>query len=261
MRRLKLVPAFVLILGSSLMAWGDDEPKKDAGANPRKADDGKTVLAEFVGKVKSVSEKDQSFNLEITYQYLAPRQSAVFLSPSPKVLSLARMQEHMVTAQQSIDRSRNPLQFLVRINHLQNLMAKAEAEMVLLRLPAGQLPFQMASASKEVEFQTPKDVQVRRVQLPEKKDENGKVQKYTSAELKELKGKNPDVPGYAAAFGDVKKGQTLKVSVALPADKDKDKEKDKDKSKSHPAPAKVEATRLVILHGDGKTDAAAANKK
>ena len=49
--------------------------------------------------------------------------------------------------------------------------------------------------------------------LPKVFDDEGKVKKYTEAELKELRGKKTNLPGYEGKVDDLKVGQTVKVTV------------------------------------------------
>ena len=43
----------------------------------------------------------------------------------------------------------------------------------------------------------------------------GAVRKYTAVELKELKGPNPDLPGYQGEFGELKAGQLVRGPLGL----------------------------------------------
>ena len=65
---------------------------------------------------------------------------------------------------------------------------------------------------------------------------------YTKAELKELKGKDADLPGYEATPDALKAGQMLKVTLARPKAEKKDADKqDADAKKGN------EVTLIVIV--------------
>ena len=100
---------------------------------------------------------------------------------------------------------------------------------------------------------------VRTYDLPPNYDEKGNVKKYTAAELKDLKGKDSNLPGYESSFDQLQTGQVLKVTLARtkePAksdkdnDKDEDKDKDKDLDKDKSADKKSEVT-LILIKSDG----------
>ena len=59
-------------------------------------------------------------------------------------------------------------------------------------------------------------------------DDEGKVKKYTPAEVTELRGKKLGLPGYEAKLDDLKVGQTVKVTLTrvFPPKKDDTKKED-----------------------------------
>src|SRR5215470_4755 len=60
---------------------------------------------------------------------------------------------------------------------------------------------------QDVELQAIDDVVVRTARPREQVDDKGKVKRLTRAELKELKGPDPKLPGYKAEFGDLQTEQ------------------------------------------------------
>jgi hypothetical protein len=60
------------------------------------------------------------------------------------------------------------------------------------------------------------EVIVRVLTPPLKFDEKGKPQKYTSQELQELKGPDPNLPGYTSSFDSVKRGSLVQIKVGPP---------------------------------------------
>jgi len=73
-------------------------------------------------------------------------------------------------------------------------------------------------------YQATDDSVVRLYQLP-KVDEAGLPKKYTPEELKDLKGDDPKLIGYKAIFGDLKEGQTVRLSLARMREDPKDSTK------------------------------------
>jgi hypothetical protein len=106
------------------------------------------------------------------------------------------------------------------------------------------------------------DVQVRVMQLPMQFDDKGKPKKYTSEEMKELRGPHANLPGYKSDYDSLRTGQVVTVSfrrfqsptTASTKEADKDKDKDK-KAASDPGPR----VGLIVILSDG--DAAAAARK
>jgi Leucine-rich repeat (LRR) protein len=81
---------------------------------------------------------------------------------------------------------------------------------------------------QDVPLQAAADVQVRSGQPPTLFDDKGNVRTPTAAELKEMKGPDPNVPGYKADFESLKSGQVVEVRLAradapgAPANRPKD---------------------------------------
>jgi len=73
---------------------------------------------------------------------------------------------------------------------------------------------QVRAAHRDLEIQLDDEVKVRSLKPPVLTDEDGKPRKPTSEELKELKGSDSKVPGYARDLRDLKKGQTVRVHLA-----------------------------------------------
>src|SRR5437588_7848100 len=103
---------------------------------------------------------------------------------------------------------KNPLQ---RAQKLQQLVAKAERYQVQAALNPGQNPFKVVVTHQKYDLDVPADAVIRSMQPPEAYDDKGNPKKYTAAELKELKGDNPKLPGYTADFNTLKMGQIVKV--------------------------------------------------
>src|SRR5262249_37754586 len=84
----------------------------------------------------------------------------------------------------------------------------------------------------DIEFQHRELVKVRTMILPEQFDEKGNIKKYTKEELKELKGKDKDLPGYESSLEKLEAGQVVTVTLAAysrPKPKPEDKPRPEDK--------------------------------
>ena len=66
---------------------------------------------------------------------------------------------------------------------------------------------------QDFEFDVDDDVAIRLQQPPPAFDDKGQPRKYTTAELKELKGPDANVPGYPADFTDLKPGRTVTLHL------------------------------------------------
>jgi hypothetical protein len=162
------------------------------------------------GKLVSVGGSDKSLSLRVDYQVL---------EPNPHAKGNATNLQHLLHEQQEILRTRNPLLQAVK-------MQQFEARLVNQETKALNNAFKVSREHKDFDLDSTANVVVRYRELPQEYDDKGNPKKYTAAELKELKGKNPDLPGYAADFDKLQPGQTVQVTLAKPkADKEKDKDK------------------------------------
>jgi hypothetical protein len=213
MRR-RFGPAGLLtVLLLALPASAADK-KKDPGAQATNPADYQALADAHTvtGKLLSVGGSDKSLSLRVEYQVLEPRPNAA--------KGQAHGMQHLLHEQQQIMRTRNPW---VRAQKLQQF----EIDVLRQESRAVNQAFKLVSEHKDFDLESTPDVKVRYLEPPAQYDDKGQLKKYTAAELKELKGKNPDLPGYEADFDKLAPGQTVRVTLARPkADKDKPKDKD-----------------------------------
>ncbi len=88
----------------------------------------------------------------------------------------------------------------------QQRMAQAEATI-----------YQVATTTKDVEWQATDDVKVRMLNPPPQFDDKGRVKKYTKKELRELKG-DDKLPGFPGEFSDIKQDQIIQVTLVKKKD-------------------------------------------
>ena len=110
-----------------------------------------------------------------------------------------------------------------------------------------------ALTPKQVKISVLDEVQVRAKLLPLAFDEKGNQRKLTKEEIKDLKGDDPKLPGYAASYSDLKAGQAVLIYFGrLKPATSKDGSKSDDSAKSASQswdPAGQLAARLVKVEG------------
>jgi hypothetical protein len=184
------------------------------------------------GKLLSVNPTDKTLSLRVDYPVLEP-------NPKGAKDNNKRVQ-HLLREQQAIMRTRNPL---VRALKLQQF----EVDVLNQQTQAVNKAFKVVNEHKEFDLTTTAKVVVRFLEPPVVYDDKGNLKKYTAAELKELKGKNPDLPGYTADFSNLQTGQTVRVTLVMPKPA-------KDKDKDAPDDKKPQVSMIVIVADAPMTD-------
>lgn len=195
-----LVPC--LLLSAPLANAQKKPPAKDKEPNSEKM----ISAGVLVGKVVAIYEDRRAMRLQVN----VPVQK---LNPG---------------ALQGVQQARLNLANARDINAMRN------AQMELARAQA--TLYTVENQSQEVELTAKDDVIVRTNRPREAFDEKGKIRKFTKAELKELKGDDPKLPGYKADYGDIAVEQVLQVTLVKkkgaaaprPVAKKKGKSKDED---------------------------------
>jgi hypothetical protein len=100
--------------------------------------------------------------------------------------------------------------------------------------------------TKDVDLQGDDKMKVRIAQPPTEYDDKGNAKKLTKAELKALKGPDPNLPGYSAEYEQLKTGQV--VTVYLPKQKQQTKTKTTTKTEdADEAPERPKAVMILIV--------------
>jgi hypothetical protein len=119
---------------------------------------------------------------------------------------------------------------------------------------------------KDIEFHAATDMVVRFRLPPVVYDDKGEQKKYSQLDLQEMRGSNPNVPGFQAKVTDLQPNQIIRVSLrqarAPSADKSTtvnstDKDKEKDKTKAAP---KMEAVMILVVIAEDLTPVSQDNK-
>jgi hypothetical protein len=247
-----LLPALLL----ALPTLADDKPDPKA---PVSSD--KLAPGEFAGKLKTTPGSDRGFTVTVEYQHLELKNPNQLPKNTPGLKNLNHDIQHVAKLQAQVGKAKKPQDQIKHLDELQNAVAKLQLQVVKLELNPQQI-FKVVTNKKDVDFRAAEDVKVRTVNPPVSYDEKGNVKKYTREELKELKGKDPNLPGYESSLDRLQTGQYVKVTLARPkepsrSDKDKDADKDTDKDKA--ADKKAEVTLILIKSDDG-TDGDTAKK-
>lgn len=224
------------VLCGCLLALPATAADKNNNADAKKGVDGGALApGYYTGKLVSVPGSDGAFTVNVETDHF---------QPNPNAAKQANQeQQQIVRLQTDLANARNPKEYNQRLQRLANELEKVQADALK---PNGKL----VKEYKEVDFRAADAVKVRVVDPPAKFDDKGNPVVYTKAELKELKGKDADLPGYEAAPDALKTGDTVKVTLSppQPAKKDADK-KGADVKKGN------EATVILILaEGDGGKD-------
>ncbi len=228
------------LLAALLLAWpavaaDKNKEKKEPQAPAATAQDYQALADAHTvtGKLLSVGGSDQSFSLRVEYQVLQPNPHAG--------RETSRGAQHLLREQREILRTRNPLLRAVKLQQLEARVLNQEAKAV-------NGAFKSVKEHKDFDLESTADVAVRYREPPVQYDDKGYLKKYTAAELQQMKGKNPDLPGYQASFSDLAPGQTVRVTLARPrADKDKGTADD----------AKPRASMIIIVADAPLSDAPA----
>ncbi len=270
MRPSALGAGFTLALLLALPAFADDKnpPAKVDPKAPVDAD--KLTPGEFTGKLKSTPGSDGNFTLTVEYQHLELKNPNQLPKNNAGSKTLSHDIQHVTKLQQQVANAKKPQDQVRRLQELQNAVAQLQLQVVKMELNPQQL-YKVVTDKKDVDFHASEDVKVRLLNLQMEYDDKGNLKKYTKEELKELKGKDVDLPGYEAAMDKLATGQKLTVTLAKhkePAKTDKDKEsnldkdKDKDTDKDKTADKKTEVTLILIVSEDTTTsDKAKPSKK
>ena len=214
--------------------------KNKNGDAKKGADGGAMVPGDYTGKLVSAPGSDGSFTVNVETDH--------FKQNPKEAQQVERDQQQLVRLQMDLANARNPREYNQRLQRLANELQKIKADALK---PNGKL----VKEYKEVDFHAAADVKVRTMEPPAKFDDKGNPVEYTKAQLKELKGKDAELPGYEAAPDALKVGDTVKVTLARPKPAKKDDANDGDVKKAN------EATVILIVSEDDGNDGGGKKKK
>jgi hypothetical protein len=251
----KLLSAMGLLLGLALLA-----PPDVAGQKEQKATwaDYKVLenYNQIEGVLKELEPSTRRMTLKAGYFYLVPNPHfrpdahATNAYASHNIRRLASNYRYWVGQYNAALRTVNPV---LRIRRLQVVAVNMNAiqlqyldlySKVLVLTELGPPPFLAKVAYKDIKAQATEDVVARRSNLPTEYDDKGNVKEFTVKEKKELRGTNPKVPGYKAAWEDVQVGQTVMLYPKLmKSSKKADPNEEADDAESDP---RVRVSMILI---------------
>ena len=200
MRRPGFWIALVSVLALALPALAADKDKKTKD-NAVDANTLANVLpAEVPGKLMTIPDAGSTFTVRIEYQEVDPKSNAqsqinkTQQKEQQELNRLAQLQQEALNARNPRDQARKLQLYQQELARLQQTASQA---------------VKVVAAHKDVNFETPEDVKVRSMTLPEVFDDKGAPKKYTKEEIDKLK--DPKLPGYATTVDQLKKGQTVKL--------------------------------------------------
>jgi hypothetical protein len=194
-----LVTLFTMANGTALL---DDDPvpsKKDKDA----------YAGVLTGKVTKRGKRNKDFTLRVEYYDLQPNSSYGGGSgQSGEIQSLIRQQQDLARLQADLMKTEKQSQKLAKLQHYSSKLNHGA-----MKTHAQHLPYKVVTRHESIDLQSASDVEVRTANPPPKFDDNGKAQKYTSSELRELKGPGK-AWGFPADWSHVHKGQLITVFLS-----------------------------------------------
>jgi hypothetical protein len=289
LRLLALGVLAVMVLSVSPLA-AQKAPKVD----PKKQINSDTMNpGEYTGKVLTTPTSSGDFVVRIEFQHPDPASMGKNYTNNRNISHqqnlLMQAQNQAMQAQQQMANARTPQQANSAQQHMNQAMMKMQQAQMNIQntLMQGQMKaaanVKMINDHVDIEFHQSPEMIVRTANPPQAFDEKGNPKKYTTEELKTLKGtKHPNLAGYEADISALQPNQVVKVTLAKrpatpkktdtakPAETtgkteapaapggDKEKPKDADPLKDTPLPnSKTWVTKIII---ESDPDSAVDNK-
>jgi hypothetical protein len=225
------------LLLACIIAWpltAVEDSKKDSGDSDPKPPPIKGKWNP-VGALSGLVKKQDGDKLTLIVEYPEIQQNP---SSTKATTAAQRQMQNFQNQLNAANRIKNPAQRLARIQQIQ---AQMQAAGMAQAMKAANV--KTVVKKKDVDVQLAHEIQVRVKNPPDNFDEKGQPKKYTSDELKKLKGPG-NLWGYPGPQDQIRPGATLQVflykkakSTTRPvpkgslAPKDKDEKKDGDKPK------------------------------
>jgi hypothetical protein len=230
---MKPLHSWILIVLASSPLWplfAADDP--DSATTKKEKD---VYSGELVGKVTKISKRSKGFTLRVEYLELVPNSGGRGGSGAPSDLqALVRQQQEWADLQTGLQKSKSQVQRLAKLQHY-----SAKFDHRRMKSHAQHLPYHLAVRHESIDLQPAAEIELRVSEPPPIFDDQGKPQKYTAAELRDLKGPGK-AWGYPANWSDLQKGQTIAVFLAKKKTRDTESEEGAKSSEvEHPLVAKI----------------------
>jgi hypothetical protein len=204
MQRRNLFAAAALGLALT-MPIGAADKDKDKPDPKDKAAEKMVTTGQVTGSLKVDGGSQKYITVTVNLSYVVPNAQGA--------LQAMQRQQQLLQYQREVMAARSPQQRQQALIQLYRALAQ------------GQNAVHVQQMNKDLDFQAADDMKVRIMYPPPAFDEKGNLKKYTAKELRELKGNDSTLPGYAAEMDALKSGQIVTVYLAKQQPK---KKKDKD---------------------------------
>lgn len=262
------LPLLVFALALPTVSQGQNKAKgvlpatKNAGPTSKEYDQ-LTNAREVTAKLAFVDPGSVNFSIKMEYTAFEPNPNfkggGGGNNAFQQMQRLMRQQPHNRFTN---NRHANPAQVMRQQMQIQQQMQRQMSQMMAKggKPNAGNMPYKQVTHNKEFQLEAIDKVVVRRLAMPPEFDDNGNKKQLTDAEKRELRGKDPNLPGFTAKFADLRAGQTVKVYMASVQGKDPKKKADDLDLDGGVTRPKV---RMIVITQDAPAgfDALAADQK
>lgn len=249
-----VIVGLALLPAENVFAQKKKEGKSQAKGNPAaEPADYKRIQnqKELVAKVGSTTGGSMTITLEFPHMEPNPNfkpqnfQGGANNNYYRQLLDLQRQQEIIARTADPFRRQQRMAELARDIQRIQFQQAQQAAKAVAKatkQVNNNNGPFKVVVDKKDMDLDFDEKVVVRWQQLPSVYDDKGNIKVYTKGELAELRGKDANVPGYAAKVEDLAPNQLVKLFL-IPPKKDGKKvetvKKDADKEGGKEAKGKA----------------------
>jgi hypothetical protein len=230
------------------------DTKKSSDSSSTTTDSSTLKAGEYTGKLVAPPESDGQFTLR-TEKY------------EPKVSAAASRATNQLNA--DIQRARQ-LEQQVAVNGTAQQLHNLNQLYGQIRKKMAQQKDLYNVIAQDTEFHAADKMVVRFLQPPVIYDDKGERKKFTQLDLQEMRGLDPNVPGYEAKLSDLQPGQVVRVTLRpapAPAAGASKAATSDDKEKAKPAPKMVVTMALIVVAEDtsvvnqGSADSGKRKKK
>lgn len=178
-------------------------------------DSDKLTPGTFVGRLKGAVSPGSDFDLMIEVPRIEINQKALQGNRNQnQVRQMVQAQQQIARAQQQMQRAKNPQEQARAMQQMQRTMQQLQQNQLrqaIQQQRASNNAVKVVKDTKEISFYASADVIVRLANPPISFDEKGNLQTLTPQLLRELKGSNPQLPGYEGKPEDLKSGAVVQV--------------------------------------------------
>jgi hypothetical protein len=202
------LPALILIVAFALPISAADE-KKDETAKTDGDSDKISIANEVTGKLTKISSQESGFTVRVEYLDLQPNAGhRTGTAANKEIQHLIKQQQELARIQAQIMHTRNPAK---RMAKLQQFAAKIQRQQ--MKGSAQHLPYKVVTRHHDLQLSANEDTKIRLARPPADFDEPGSPRKLSPEELRKLKGPER-LWGYPGEWGNLRKGQTVKVFLS-----------------------------------------------